>query len=51
MNAAGSPKLARPPRPGPRFWVSIRFIRNDGSKKIGVEYWALPAKICRGDPV
>ena len=41
---SGSPRLARPPSPGPclDFGFQYAFIRNNRSKKFGVEYWALP---------
>ena len=41
---AGPPRLLRPPRPGPclNFGFQYAFIRNNRSKKFGVEYWALP---------
>ena len=40
----GPPRLARPPRPGPclDFGFQYALIRNNQSKKFGVEYWALP---------
>ena len=42
--SSGPPRLARPPRPGPclDFGFQYALIRNNRSKKIGVEYWALP---------
>ena len=42
--STGPPRLARPPRPGPYldFGFQYALIRNNRSKKIGVEYWALP---------
>ena len=41
---AGPPRLARPTRPGPclDFGFQYALIRNNRSKKFGVEYWALP---------
>jgi hypothetical protein len=40
----GAPRLARPPRPEPclDFGFQYAFIRNNWSKKFGVEYRALP---------
>ena len=37
-------QLARPTRPGPclDFGFQYALIRNNRSKKFGVEYWALP---------
>ena len=39
----GPPRLLRPPRPGPclNFGFQYALIRNNWSKKFGVEYWAL----------
>ena len=44
ITCAGPPRLARPPRPGPclDFGLQYTLIRNNWSKQIGVEYWALP---------
>ena len=41
---SGAPWLARPPRPGPGLDFGFQYdrIRNNRSKKFGVEYWALP---------
>ena len=43
-----APQLARPPSPGPclDFGVHYALIRNNWSKKIGVEYWAFAPLIC-----
>ena len=40
----GPPRLARPPRPGPclDFGFQYALIRNNQTKKFGVEYKALP---------
>ena len=42
--STGAPRLARPPRPGPclDFGFQYALIRNNQSKKFGVEYWTLP---------
>ena len=42
--SSGAPRLARPPRPGPclDFRFQYALIRNNRSKKFGVEYWVLP---------
>ena len=44
MWATGAPRLAKPPRPGPCLDFAFQYdlIRNNQSKKFGVEYWALP---------
>ena len=41
---AAPPRLVRSPRPGPclNFGLQYALIRNNQSKKIGVEYWAFP---------
>ena len=43
-HGSGAPQLARLPRPGPclDFGFQYDLIRNHWSKKLGVEYWALP---------
>ena len=40
---SGAPRLARPPRPGPCLYFGFQYalMRNNRSKKFGVEYWAL----------
>ena len=43
----GPPQLARPPRPCLDFGFQYALIRNNRSKKNGVEYWALP---CSNSP-
>ena len=49
---AGVPRLARPPMPGPclDFEFQYPLIRYNRSKKLGVEYWALPGSNSRGAP-
>ena len=44
LTSSGAPRLARTPRPGPclDFGLQYALLRNDLSKKFGVEYWALP---------
>ena len=49
---SGLPRLVRPPRPGPclDFVFQYAHIRNNRSKKFGVEYWPCLAQIRRGIP-
>ena len=41
-SSTGAPRLARPPRFCLDFGFQYALIRNNWSKKFGVEYWAFP---------